>query len=313
MYYSDDDVIREGDTLNLVTASRVVWRYRYLVGIIVILAVAAALIMAFVTTPTYRAEVVVVPTATDSQMSGGSLGSLSGLQGLASIAGINLGGMSGAVADAEAVLHSHRLDEEFIRRYNLLSTLLPSKKSPATMWFAVKRFRETVVTIKSDKKDGTTTVSMKWTDPRVAAQWANEFVAMANELLRNRALRESSRNIEYLRKQLANTQVVALQDAMNNLIEEQSKQLMLANVRVDYAFTIDDPAVPPGLREWPNRKVILITGGALGVVLGVLAALTLNALRNAFAGRDGTQRPPSLAEDRQPASLSGRRVAREEG
>jgi uncharacterized protein involved in exopolysaccharide biosynthesis len=312
MYYSENDVIREGDTLNLVTASRVIWRHRYLVTITTAVAVALALVVAFVTPPTYQAEVVVVPAANGSDMGGGGLsGSLGGLKGLASLAGVNIGGMSGESADAEAVLHSHYLDEAFIRRYDLVSTLLPSKTQLATMWFAVKKFRESVLTIKTDKDNGTTTVAIKWKDPNVAAQWANEFVAMANELLRNRALRESSRNIEYLKKQIASTQVVALQQAMNNLIEEQTKELMLANVRVDYAFTIDDPAMPPGLRTWPNRKVILLTGGVLGIVFGAILALTINALRNAFGERNASERPPPRPDERRPP-LAGQRAVQEE-
>lgn len=299
MYYSDNEAIREGDTLNLVTAAKVVWRNRYLVAVTTAVVVVLALVVAFVTPSTYQAEVVVVPAASDSDMGGGGglSGSLGGLKGLASLAGVNIGGMSGESADAEAVLHSHYLDEAFIRRYDLVSTLLPSKTQPATMWFAVKKFRESVLTIKTDKDNGTTTVAIKWKDPNVAAQWANEFVAMANELLRNRALRESSRNIEYLKKQLASTQVVALQQAMNNLIEEQTKELMLANVRVDYAFTIDDPAVPPGLRAWPNRRVILLTGGALGILLGVILALIMNALRHALGGKELAQHPRSRSEE----------------
>lgn len=313
MYYSEPDVVREGESLNLAAASRVVWRYKYLVGTVTAIFIVLALIVAFETTPTYQAAVVVVPAAADSDMSGGSLsGSLSGLKGLASIAGVNIGGMNGAVADAEAVLHSHNLAEQFIRRYDLVHALIPSRNQPATIWFAVKRFREKVLTIKTDKDDGTTTVTVKWTDPNVAAQWANEFVAMANELIRNRALRESSRNIQYLNKQLASTQVVALQDAMYTLIEQQTKELMLANVRVDYAFTIDDPAVAPELRTWPNRRIILLSGLVLGFAFGAIVALLVNAVRNARADSDGGRTRPARTGERQ-VPVTGQHAIREEG
>ena len=53
--------------------------------------------------------------------------------------------------------------------------------NPLTLWHAVKRFRELVLTIREDDANGITTVSIEWTDPAVAARWANDYVALANE------------------------------------------------------------------------------------------------------------------------------------
>src|SRR5690606_23870708 len=108
--------------------------------------------------------------------------------------------------EAQAILESRRLVAEFIERLALLPEL--SSSDSQSLWLAVKRFQETVVSIREDETQGTTTVAVDWTDPAVAAQWANEFVALANELIRRRALDEATRNIEYLNKQIERTNVV---------------------------------------------------------------------------------------------------------
>jgi uncharacterized protein involved in exopolysaccharide biosynthesis len=154
-----------------------------------------------------------------------------------------------------------------------MKELLPIAGDPPSLWFAVNAFREKVLAIVDDDDRGTTTIEMKWTDPKLTARWANEFVALANQLIRTRALDESSRNIKYLNDQIAKTNVVEIQRVMYNLIENETKTHMLANGRQEYAFTVVDPAVVPERRIWPRRTLMVLTGGVLGVVLGVILAL----------------------------------------
>jgi uncharacterized protein involved in exopolysaccharide biosynthesis len=53
---------------------------------------------------------------------------------------------------------------------------------------------------------------------------------------------------------------------------------MLANVRVEYAFKIIDPAVVPEMKFKPARTRIVITGFVLGAAVGFFLIL----LRNFF-------------------------------
>ena len=77
-----------------------------------------------------------------------------------------------------------------------------------TLWAAVERFKEGVLTIRTDPRTEEITVSVEWTDPDTAASWANGFVALANEFMRARALAEASRNAEYLKGQIQKTNVI---------------------------------------------------------------------------------------------------------
>jgi capsular polysaccharide biosynthesis protein len=110
----------------------------------------------------------------------------------------------------------------------------------------------------------------------VAAQWANSYVALTNELLRTHALDESNRNIAYLNGQLAKTDSVDLRKVMYSLIENETKTLMVANGRMEYAFTVVDPATTPELKVGPHRLLNTLVGIMLGFVLGTVSAFALD-------------------------------------
>lgn len=261
--------------LDLDSILRVLWEQRMLIALSAVVAGAAAVIFALVATPTYRAEAIVTEVR-DSALDG--VGSKAAqLGGLASLVGVDLLGGS-MDRKAQAVLHSRRLIEEFIKRHVPLDSFAPHG-APPTLWRAVQMFKEDVLEIKDTTLTGVTAVSIEWTDARVAAQWANEFVALANELLRMRALEESTRNIKYLNEQLVKTDIVELRRVLYNLVENETKTQMLANARPEYAFTVVDPAVPPEIRWFPRRTIISLLGFSAGLLLGVLAAFARHAWR----------------------------------
>jgi uncharacterized protein involved in exopolysaccharide biosynthesis len=253
-----------------------VWDQKYLVLAISLLGGVIATYLALTAIPLYRAQVVVTEVR-DTGM--GGAGSLMGqIGGLASIAGLNLG-ESGPNAERPAVLASRGLVAAFVKRYNLAPLINRNAKGPSSEWVAVERFRKSVVALIDDKIKGTTTITMDWRDPAVAARWANDFVGLANELLRGRAIDESTRNLEFLNQQLAQTNVVEIQQAIYRLIEGETKSLMLAHGRVEYAFTIVDPAVPPEVRVSPRRALMVISGLVIGGVCGAFIAWARKTLR----------------------------------
>lgn len=274
------------DDFNLGALSKLVSRYRWLVGAFTVIAGVFAGVQAFTTPSYFRAEAVV----TDVRDHGmGNLGSLANqLGGLASIAGVSLGAGGGSTPGQEfaAVLESHHVAEEFIRRNGLIPVLLKHSSRPPTVWLAVKELNERVLSIRKDQRKGITTVGMQWTDPKVAAQWANAYVALANELIRARALEESSRNIAYLNAQLAKYDSVDLRKVMYSLIENETKQLMVANGRTEYAFQVVDPAVPPEIKAGPHRLLNTLIGILVGAFLGVVLAYIVDLIRKSRASRD---------------------------
>jgi uncharacterized protein involved in exopolysaccharide biosynthesis len=264
--------------IDLVAVGLLMWAHRYWLFVAVLIATAAAAYVAFTTPPTYRADVVSTQVKEQS-MGGGGAALASQLSSL-----VNISGLAGFAADrserdAEAVLESRRLVQEFISRNDILAQLSPDPKKRPTLWRAVQRFQKGVVSIREDPRRGITTLSVEWTDPATAARWANGLVALANELIRTHALEEAQRNIAYLNAQSEHTTEVDLRRVIFNLIQNETKTLMLANGRPEYAFRIVDPAVPPEIRSGPHRTLILSTGLAVGLFAGAMLVLAWDWLR----------------------------------
>jgi uncharacterized protein involved in exopolysaccharide biosynthesis len=270
------------DKVDFLALLRVLWKYKYLIVLTTVLCGAVAVVLALVATPVFRAEVSI--TEVTNQGMGGGSSLVNQLGGLASIVGVNLGSGSGTSREAQGLLKSRYLAEEFVKRYELRPQIYRGAKQTPSLWFTVRQFRDGLLSVRDDKRSGLTIVSVSWTDPTVAARWANEYVALANEMLRARAISESKASIEYLNGQIAHTNVVDLQRVMYNLIENETKTLMLANVKAEYAFTVVDPAVAPEVRSSPRRTLMVLLGLTFGFLVGAVVAFSINTLRSQRAG-----------------------------
>jgi uncharacterized protein involved in exopolysaccharide biosynthesis len=284
---SDAISVLEDDDFDLAALVRAAWQHKTLVILITLVAGAISVVFALTLTPIYRADIVITE-ARDSSLNAAPLGNsvLGQLGGLASIAGINLSSVQSQSRLSQAVLKSRYLVDEFIERNNLIPVLFArSKEKKPTLWLAVQMFQNGIMRISDDARQGKTTVTIDWTDPEVAARWANEFVALANEVLRARALDESNRNVAYLTEQIDKTNVVELQRVMYNLIENETKTLMMANARQEYAFVVVDPATVPERRLSPNRRFIVMAGTVAGFVAAIAIVFALDWWRSRARAR----------------------------
>jgi uncharacterized protein involved in exopolysaccharide biosynthesis len=270
------------DGLDLAALWQMAWGSKYFILLFSVSFGLAAVAYALTATWIYHAEAVVTEVR-DSNMSGAA-SLMNQLGGLASLAGINVAGGNEAGRESQAVLQSRHLVEVFIQKEGLLPELNRNSTKPLTLWKAVRGFKEGVLKIREDKRTGLTTLAIEWRDPVMAANWANKYVADANELLRARALNDASRNIEFLNKQIAKTNSVEVQRVMYNLIEQETKTLMLANARVEYAFTLVDPAVAPEVRIRPQRTFIVITGAMIGTIIGFAVVYVRRGKKNSRRG-----------------------------
>jgi uncharacterized protein involved in exopolysaccharide biosynthesis len=256
------------EKLDLVALLRLLSDYRRTVLLTTVIFGIAAGTYAFLATPIFRAEITVTAVK-DRQESGSGLGGQLG--DIANLAGVNLGNNADGQA-AKAVLGSRHLIQVFIERYGLLPILRGRAAQAPTLWRGVNRFHDNILSINDDSRKGVTIIAMNWTEPAVAARWANDFVALANELIRTKALNEAKRNVDYLTEQTAKTSSVDMQQALYNLIYSETKKLMLANERVEYAFAVADPAVAPEIRSSPKRKMLLLGGVGFGLFVGISIA-----------------------------------------
>ena len=92
--------------------------------------------------------------------------------------------------------------------------------------------------------------------------------------MRERAIAEQNRSIEFLKVEAAQTSTVEIANAISKLMETELKNAMVARTRDAYAFKVLDPAMVADLkdRDSPNKPLITVMGAGLGFVIGVIAA-----------------------------------------
>jgi uncharacterized protein involved in exopolysaccharide biosynthesis len=268
----------ESDLRDLIV---ILWRRRWVVMLSALICGGIAVWQALSATLLYRAETTI--TEVDNRQLGAAASLASQFGGLANLVGVNLGGIGNNGREAQALLKSRRLVEEFISRNKLIPVLHPPPQQQPSLWMTVKGFREQVLEIREDKRSGLTVVGVTWKDPQLAAQWSNQLVALANELLRTEAIAQSQASIDYLNQRIASVNEVEVKKVMYGLIESETKTLMLANVRAEYALSVVDPAVAPEIRSSPKRTLMVIIGTFLGGVLGIIIALAWHMVRRARA------------------------------
>lgn len=271
-------------TLDLVLAAA--WRKWWLVLGSVLLFAGLAALAAYNMTPMYQAEVVVIPVKPDDARS--ALTSMVGqLGGLASIAGLSLSG-GGNKEEYIQYLRSNALTSRLIEQENLLPVLFAKRWDAArgawqvddpedvpTLADGVRFFNDRVRSVNEERRTGIVTLSVVWSDRELAAKWANELVDLANRDLRQRAIDEAKASAEYLNAELAKTTLVELKEAIYRVLESQVKNVMLANVRGQYAFRVIDPAIPPDADDTvrPKRLAITLLGAVFGGAVGLAFVL----------------------------------------
>jgi len=274
------------DEISLLDLWHVIVRYKTMVIGITLVATFSATAIAFLMTPIYRAETLLAPVSDEEQTAMSAMVGQFG--GLASLAGINLGSKGNNTDKVIATLTSRSFIGNFIMDKQLMPVLFADDwdsatktwkdKSPddiPTVLDAFKLFHEDFIYVATDKKTGLVTVSVEWKDPKQAATWANELVNRINQHEKQLAINEAEKSISYLNEQLAKTSVVEMQQAIYQLMEAETKKIMLANVRDQYAFKILDPAVAPEEPAKPMRSLIV----AIGMVVGLMLSIFLAFLR----------------------------------
>ncbi len=245
----------------------------------------AGLAYSLLAAPIYRAEVILAPADSESATQG--LGAIvSQLGPLAALAGVSaLGGSN--TPEAVAVLESRGFTAKFISQRNLLVVLFSEDwdqqagkwdtrdEDVPTLADGVKLFDEEIRKVSVDPVTGLVSLSIEWTDPSLAAEWANELVVQLNRVLRERDMREASTSLEYLRQELSKSDVVEIRSALFQLIEQQQKRKMLASVNEQYALRVLDAAVAPDDDDpvRPLPIVVILIAALLGVLFGSCGAL----------------------------------------
>jgi uncharacterized protein involved in exopolysaccharide biosynthesis len=269
----------------------ILWRSRWtIIGITAFFAV-LSIPYALVQTEWYRSDVLLAPAEERS-----TSGLARQLGGLVSLAGVTVGG--GGSVEPLAILRSRDFAAAFIEDHNLLPIMFPDSWDQETgSWIAedveqqpdirdaVEEFRKKVIVVSEDTATGLVSLSVRWTDPVLSADWANLLVDQINDHLRQRTLVEAESNIKYLQQELAETNIVTLQESIGRLLEAELQKVMLARGNKEFAFRVIDQAQVPKTRFKPNRKLIVVLATFLGGFLAVMFVFARHSV-GAIRARD---------------------------
>jgi uncharacterized protein involved in exopolysaccharide biosynthesis len=300
---------RYDDEIDLVELAVTLWKGKWLIiGITAVFAV-GAVIVSLMMPNMYRSEIVLAPANAESS---GGISALAGqFGGLAGLAGINLGGSGGVDKTTLTleVMKSRAFIADFIRRHELAVPLIAATgwdfdtgweingelySQENKLWVRevsgrqpvipsdlelVEAFRENVLAVSQDAKSQIVRVSVELMSPSEAKKWATWLVEDVNTYMRERDTAEAAKSIEYLQGQLERTSLAEMKQIFYQLIEEQTKSMMLAQVRDEYALKVIDPAVVPETKTSPKRALICIVATILGGMIGVLVVFLVAFFR----------------------------------
>jgi len=279
-----------------------IWSGKWIIIAITAIFALASVFYALSLPNIYKSEALLAPAQSEQQ---GGLGALAGqFGGLASLAGINLGGgKSDKTALAIEILKSRKFFSQFATKHNILPDLMavkewdlstnsviynteiylpsndewlrqvkPPKQAKPSMQEAKKVF-DGLLSIGKDKETGMVNISVEHYSPYVAKQWVDWLIQDINLNMKSRDKQEAEKSITYLQSQIDKTTIFEHKTLLFQLIEEQTKTLMFAEIRDEYVFKSIDTALVPELKAKPKRALIVILAVLLGGILSVLVVL----------------------------------------
>ena len=292
-YYAPEDEI------DLRELFGVLWKGKWWIICITAIFAVASVFYALSLPNEYKATAIVAPA---SEQGGGGLSKMAGqLGGLASLAGVNLG--SSETTDdviAMEVMKTWGFIDEFIKKHELQVAIFAAKgwdqskneliiddelydvaqkkwirEAPKgktvepTSWELYKEFSENISVSKS-KDSGLITIGYMHYSPEYAQNITQWLIQDVNALLKERALEDATKNINYLETQINKTLLSGMQNIFYSLIEEQTKTKMLADVSDEYVFKyVSVPRIPEE-KAGPKRAllclVITFIGGFLSLI-----------------------------------------------
>jgi len=282
------------DEINLIDLWRIVWRGKLIIFAVTLAFSVAAVFYALSLPNLYQSSKVLVMTSGKSE--GGLSALASEYGGLASLAGINLGGGSSNRLDqAKELAKSWPFVDKFVRKYQLKPLLLgvegwnketgkiiydddvydkknmlwvrdvDEEEDPEpTSWDAYEEFMD-LLSVSLDEDTGMFRLAIKYYSPQIANQWVELYARELNLHFQEKDRHEAEKNVEYLKRQIKETNVADFRSVLYGMIESQLKTLMLAEVSDEYLLQTIVPSMVAIEKVEPRRSVICIIGFIFGV------------------------------------------------
>jgi len=291
----DSDAIMDDREFNYLKLFKIVFSEKWVILSVVLFCIVVAFGFAKSQTEIYRSEALLTP----SENFQANTSMVSQLGVVAGLAGLSLGDSGGGrVSTAIATIQSRGFIKLFVEKHSIVVPLMAGEWDAGSRqtvvnaavydistaaWIdaiptdvSVYRRFSNVMSVSQNTLTGLVTISIDWYDPIAAKNWASWLIEDINSLFKQQDLEEASQAISYLQQKLQTTQLVEMQRAFYQLIESQTRIVMLADVRDDYVFRVIDPPFIP--EELISPRVFLII--LIGLLVGVITSMLLVVYRN---------------------------------
>ena len=284
------------DEVDLRDIITVVWKEK--IAIIVATGVVAisSIFISLSMTNYYTSEAVLI--ARDQQDT-----PLTEFSGLASLAGVNLDSSGSSLVKMMAIIESREFVKHLITFENILPSIMAAKSYDASSrklyfdpeaydadtktWIreapanrgveptyleAHKEYSE-MLTMVRDKLTGHITIGVEHISPVFAQEFLTLIIREANNLNRSIDISSSSKALEYLTKELSQTNQIEVKKSISTIIEHQFEQRMMANIHEDYVLVSLEPPFVPEMKSGPIRSLIVILSTVIAGMLSVMTVL----------------------------------------
>ncbi len=300
------------DEINLKELFSVLWARKIKIIVITAIFAVGSVFYALSIPNQYRAVALLAPIQSDSSLSS----ALSQLGGFTSLAVVSIGGSEASESQiAQEIMKSWSFIERFITENDLSVKVYAvegwardsneliidddiydtsskawlledddnDETQPPTSWALYERF-DKMLSVSENKKSGLVTVSIEYYSPEIAKEWLDMYVAAINKHMQERQVARVSNNIEYLEAQIEKTSIAEMREVFYTIIEEQTKNKMVAEASPDYVFVSVSPSMVPEKKSKPSRALICILvtlfGGMLSMLLTLLSYYTRQSAEN---------------------------------
>lgn len=293
------------ENFDLIDLFNLLYNKKIVILLFMVFTTIGGLIYLSFSTPYYKSSIIFA-TPPENLMTANS-GASDLLGGVGSVLGVG-GKTAPATAYNLSILESRRFLTKFFIEENLMPELLAKywdKKN--TQWIPMNRsflgkikdfilgeepnfiendeekraelaydlFKD-LISINIDKETDIITFNIEWRNPILASKWANRLLERLNESMRARTILQSQERVIYLQKEIDSTKIANVKNILFNMMENELKTSMLANVQKDYSFTIIDSAYPSARPFRPRKVVILVLCLLGGILLGSLYIMSIS-------------------------------------
>ena len=276
----------------------VLFKHKWLIIGLVLLAGLAAVFFSLRMTNIYRSEATIVPRQEEKSATPPSIAILRGLGGMAEeLAGL---GSGGSLDKFQVVLKSRFLSQRIVDKYKLMPRLFEEdwdseKKAwlinPAPTFQDAYRSLMGMLNVSRDRKSEVMTIKFDHKDPHFAKEMADHYLTELSETLREETLKDAKENQRFLRRQLEQTPDTLMKEKISAMLAREIEKEIFARAQTYYSFQVLDPPFVPDLdkKVKPRRALICILSVTVAFFVAVFLAFFLEYIHNVRAREDRTK------------------------